>query len=185
MQYKIPTCKLCGQKGHHKYQCFQNPKRKQAIKRKYSEYKAGKTPKRDKVLSFQSLNRKKLIVELDKYCSLITRIKASDKYGVVSCYTCGRRLPWKMTDCSHLISRQWLGTRFDFDNMRSCCQSCNRVLHGNLVIYRKNLINEIGEERVNRLNLKKSTKLSTVELDELLQNIKQQYRKLIEERLDR
>lgn len=176
---KIPKCKICGG-PHYKYQCFQNPKRKYALKRKYSEYKAGKTPKRDKVLSSQTSERKRLILELDKYCSLITRMSASDKFGVASCYTCGRRIPWKCLDCGHLISRQWLGTRFDFDNMRPCCQYCNRTLHGNLKIYRQNLTHEIGEERVNRLNLKKSVKPSTPQLEEMLQEVKQKYCELIE-----
>lgn len=180
--YKIPTCKLCGQKGHWKYQCFQNPKRSQAIKKKMNEMRMGKTPKRDKVLSSQSLNRKRLIVELDRYCSLITRIKASDKNGVVTCFTCGRRLPWKATDCGHYVSRQKMQSRFDFANLRPQCQNCNRVLRGNLEIYRKRLINEIGRDAVEELENRPPMKIMTAELESLLGLLKLEYKRLVEEK---
>ena len=180
---KKGKCKFCGSDFHWSYQCRLNPKRGYTIKKKYEQaYKTGKTPKHDKLLSSQTLNRKRLIMELDKYCSLIVRISASNQFGILSCYTCGKRIPWKCSDCSHLISRQWLGTRFDFDNMRPCCQFCNRTLHGNLKIYRQNLTREIGEDRVNRLNLKKSSKLSTIQLEEILENIKQEYSSLVEKK---
>ena len=177
----MPKCKICGG-PHYKYQCFQNPKRKYALKRKYSEYKAGKTPRRDKVLSAQTTARKRLILDLDKYCSLIVRIQASDKFGVASCFTCGRRLPYKMLDNGHFKSRQFVGTRFDFDNMRPQCQNCNRFLKGNLSQYRERLVNEIGEKRVDDLDKKKANKLSTPELEELLKELKLKYKNLIEKK---
>ena len=121
-------------------------------------------------------------MELDKYCSLIVRIGASNKYGVLSCYTCGKRIPWKMADCSHLVSRQWGGTRFDFTHLRPCCQFCNRNLHGNLGVFRKKLVDEIGQEEVNKLSRKKYRKFSTVELGEMLEDVKKKYSKIIEEK---
>lgn len=178
---KTPKCKICGG-PHYKYQCFQNPKRKQALKRKYSEYKKGKVPKREKLLASQTNPRKRLILELDRYCSLCVRIEASDKFGIASCFTCGKRYPYKMMDNGHYRSRQFGGTRFDFDNMRPQCQNCNRLLHGNLSRYRENLIREIGEERVDALDLKKNNKISTVELENLLVEIKNRYKNDIEKK---
>ena len=176
-------CKYCGSTLHFSYQCFRNPKRGYAIKKKYEQvYKTGKTPKHDKMLSSQSLDRKRLIMELDRYCSLVVRISASNKFGVLSCYTCGKRISYKMCDNGHLKSRQFQGTRFDFDNMRPQCQNCNRTLKGNLVKYREKLAKEIGEERVNALDKKKSQKISTPELEELLKEVKTKYKKLVEEK---
>lgn len=178
---KLPKCKICGG-PHYKYQCFQNPKRKYALKRKYSRFKAGLTPRADKVLSKQNLDRKRLIVDLDKYCSLYVRVNYADKHGIVTCYTCGKRLPWKMSDNGHYKSRQFVGTRFDFDNMRPQCQNCNRTLRGNLAKYKEHLVKEIGETRVNELNIKKTRKISTVELEEMLKDIKTKYKKLVEKK---
>lgn len=177
---KVPKCPICGG-PHYKYMCFQNPKRKYALKRKYSAYKVGKTPKRDKVLSSsKSLVRKRLILELDKYCSLCVRIAAADKNGIATCYCCGRRLPWKCMHNGHFKSRQFQGTRFDFDNMKCTCEVCNVTLHGNLKKYREHLIREIGEDRVNALDRKKSQKISTPELEELLVKVKLKYKQLLE-----
>lgn len=192
----MPKCKICGG-PHYQYQCFQNPKRKAAMKRKFSEYKAGKVPKRDKVLSkTRGLNRKRLILELDKYCSLYVRVSSTTNIrptvqphirvcsnptlGIGACYTCGKRLPWKALHNGHFKSRQFIGTRFDFDNMRPQCEYCNVVLHGNINKYREKLIKEIGEERVLALDKKKSKKLSTVELEQLLEEVKLKYKQLLE-----
>ena len=180
---KEPVCKTCGSKAHWTYQCWKNPRRrKYALKRKYSEYKAGKTPKRDKVLSKQTSERKRLILELDKYCSLITRISASDKFGVANCFTCGKRLPWKMLDCGHYKSRQYIGTRFDFDNVRPQCQECNRINRGNLEKYRFFLEKEIGEKKVIALEAKKLKKITTPELEDLLKEVKEKYKKIVKEK---
>lgn len=182
MKTKTPKCRICGG-PHYAYMCFKNPKRKTAIKRKYSAYKRGVKPKKDKLLRTEkNLDRRLLIMELDKYCSWIVRIKASDKNGIVSCYTCGKRLPWKVVHNGHFKSRQFDGTRFDFDNMRPQCEVCNITLHGNIEKYREKLIKEIGEERVDNLNLKKSRKISTSELKEMLEDLKAQYKELIEEK---
>ena len=179
---KLPKCPICGG-PHYKSFCFKNPKRKKTLARKYKQaYRTGKTPKHDKVLTKQSLDRKRLIMELDKYCSLIVRISASNQFGIAECYTCGKRIPWKYGDCSHLISRQWGGTRFDLTHLRFCCQHCNRDLHGNLKVFRKKLIKEIGQAKVDELDKKKSRKISTPELQEMLDGMKKKYKNLLEEK---
>lgn len=183
MARKIPHCKICDQDGHYAYACWQNPRRGYNLRKKYEKaYKTGKVPRREKTLSKETTKRKQLIMELDKYCSLIVRIKASNKYGVANCYICGKRLPYKQMHNGHFKSRQFLGTRFDWDNMRCCCPECNVVLHGNIPKYKIKLVNEIGEERVNNLEKKKSLKPTTPELEELLKEMKIKYKELIEEK---
>ena len=121
-------------------------------------------------------------MELDKYCSLITRIGASDKYGRVECYTCGRMFFYKQTDCGHYVSRQKLSTRFDLLNLKPQCTNCNRVLRGNLEAYRNHLVRDIGEEKVKELETRPPRKISTPELKEMLDEMKIEYKKIVEKR---
>lgn len=178
---KTPKCKICGG-PHYKSFCWQNLKRKKNLARKYKQaYKTGKTPKHDKLLSSQTLDRKRLIMELDKYCSLIVRISASNKYGIAQCYCCGKSVPYKMADCAHYISRQKMQSRFDIEsNLRINCVECNRLLHGNLRKYREHLVREIGEEKVRELETRPARKISTPELQEMLIEMKKRYKELIE-----
>lgn len=60
--------------------------------------------------------------------------------------------------------------------------NCNVTLHGNLKKYREHLIREIGEDRVNALDRKKSQKISTPELGELLKEVKAKYRELLKQK---
>ena len=180
---KQPSCKYCGSHSHYSYMCFQNPKRGQAIRRKYSKYKEGTVPKKDKLLhNEKDLDRRRIIMELDKYCSWIVRLRASDKWGVVSCYTCGKRIPWKAAHCCHFISRRFGGTRFDFENLKPGCERCNVALHGNLEVYRQKLSREIGEEGIARLEKNKNNKIPTVKLEEMLDGLKKEYKNLVEEK---
>ena len=128
-------CKYCGSTLHFSYQCYQNPKRGKALKRRYEQaYRTGKTPKHDKILANQSLDRKRLIMELDKYCSLIVRISASNRFGIAQCYCCGKSIPYKMGDCAHYISRQKMQSRFDIEsNLRINCTTC---LTGDATLYK-------------------------------------------------
>ena len=179
---KTPICPLCGG-PHYKTFCFKNPKRKQAIKQKYSAFKSGRIPRKDKLLhETKNLDRRCLILELDKYYSWYVRVKASDKNGIAGCYTCGKRMPYKCLDNGHFVSRRFCGTRFDLDNMRPQCQNCNRLLNGNLTYYREKLIREIGDERVEALNQKKNNKISTPELEQMLEDIKVKFKKLLDEK---
>lgn len=133
MTKKIPKCPLCGG-PHYKYMCFKNPKRGKTLARKYKKaYATGKVNKHDKVLVNQTLDRKRLIMELDRYCSLIVRIGASNKYGICSCYTCGKRVPFKLGDNGHYRSRQAMQTRWDFQNCHFQCTTC---LTGDATLYK-------------------------------------------------
>ena len=169
---KLPKCKICGKEGHYAYQCFQKPK---TIKRKpvvFRDKKVSKGIKVSKTINYKWLNRKALIKALDKEISRICRncgIIGSYNY----CYTCGKRLRIEDLDCGHFISRRYIGTRFDLDNVRPQCKNCNRFLHGNLEIYECKLRKELGNEKVdNLITLSKTRHYSTPELEELLNRLK-------------
>lgn len=61
------------------------------------------------------------------------------------CFTCptGRN-----EHNGHFMRRKNDATRWDEDNCRSQCWNCNYPLDGNVDVFRKNLIAEIGEYRV-------------------------------------
>ncbi|HGN1701949.1 TPA: recombination protein NinG [Proteus mirabilis] len=72
------------------------------------------------------------------------------------CIACGRALNYGVrggsVDASHYRSRGSAShLRFNLLNIHAGCVHCNRDLSGNLIPYRINLINKIGEERVTRL----------------------------------
>lgn len=170
MNRKPIICPYCGAKNlHFGYSCWRNPKRKSAFKAHFKAVEARQKKKIHKDPSSTENRRKTLIYKLDLVVSRYVRQLYADKNGICTCYTCGKRIPWKGMDCSHFISRRFNGTRFDLDNLRVCCQYCNRTLHGNLGKYREHLLRDIGQERIDALEKKKNQKISTPELEILLE----------------
>lgn len=173
---KEPKCPICGGK-HYKFQCWRNPKTtpkpKYALKRNISPKLATfgsntiPTPKKPKTA------RKRLINALDKACSLYIRQKYANDKGIAYCYTCGRQAPWQELDCGHFMKRTYYPTRWDFDNLRPQCVRCNRLLSGNYEIYRKKMVDELGQDKVEELERKAKSgeKKTPLELEILLKNI--------------
>jgi hypothetical protein len=57
-----------------------------------------------------------------------------------------------------------MSTAFDLRNIHLQCPYCNNQLHGNLIEYRKNMIEQFGEDLVLELEEKKNqTKDFTIE----------------------
>lgn len=87
----------------------------------------------------QEAERSYLIHDLDDIVSKYIRIRESDKYGYVSCYTCGLNDSWTKMDCGHYISRKFMGLRWDVRNLKPQCKKCNQFMDGNISIYESNL----------------------------------------------
>ena len=99
------------------------------------------------------LNKKtyqQLINLLDKEVSIYVRNKAAVN-GWCFCYTCGAPHPVSEIDAGHYISRRYCATRYELDNIRPQCSGCNKFRGGEPVKFRMRLVEEIGEERVRRL----------------------------------
>ena len=99
------------------------------------------------------LNKKtyqQLINLLDKEVSIYVRNKAAVN-GWCFCYTCGAPHPVSEIDAGHYISRRYYATRYELDNIRPQCSGCNKYRGGEPVKFRMRLVEEIGEERVRRL----------------------------------
>ena len=67
----------------------------------------------------RKVSRKNLIKKLDNLFSLYTRLKYSDKNGIVTCYTCGIRKHYKdYMQNGHFISRRHYILRWSEKNTR-------------------------------------------------------------------
>lgn len=112
----------------------------------------------DKNKQWAKLNTKTymaLIHMLDKEVSFYVRYtnQFPPGSGFCKCYTCGNVLPIKKIQCGHYISRRYFVTRFELDNLRPQCSGCNKWRGGEPVKFRQNLIEEIGDTRVNRIEM--------------------------------
>lgn len=145
-------------------------KRKQALKRKIQPVGERKRKKASKVSSIT-----KLIKEADRIVSEKVRGlngKKDRTFGV--CFTCGARKLKRKMDCGHYISRRYKFVRWHFDNVRPQCKGCNGFNGGEPIKYRRNLIKEIGEERVKWLeeNFDRPVKITREYLENLIEKLK-------------
>ena len=97
------------------------------------------------------------------------------------CISCGGKLIRNpkysaQYDASHYYNanNHW-NLRFNEENVHASCTYCNRDLHGNLIEYRKGLINRIGEDKLKKLDhksriIRKFTKQEIKDLTELYRN---------------
>ena len=102
--------------------------------------------------------QQKLKLKLDKVFSQYIRLRDSDKYGIATCITCGKKGDWKYDmQNGHYIPRNILITRFDEDNCHAQCPSCNlwKEPKQMMLEYREKLIGKLGEEKVKELEQKR------------------------------
>jgi len=93
-----------------------------------------------------------------KYFSWWARLNKADSYGMVKCYSCNKRLHWKAVDAGHYIAKSKAEYfYFNEDNVRPQCRHCNSFNHDKAIwkVFRDNLIEDIGLERVVELEILK------------------------------
>jgi len=98
----------------------------------------------------------KLKKELFTLIQLLARLQEVDQYGWGKCISCWKRIRWDQWDWWHYISRTNMSTAFDLRNIHLQCKNCNGNLHGNVVEYRKNLVQLYGEDFVKELEERKN-----------------------------
>ena len=72
----------------------------------------------------------KLKKKLDKIFSEYIRRRKADDLGMVNCFTCGTKKPWKEQQAGHFQSRSHLSTRWDEVNVQVQCVKCNIYRQG-------------------------------------------------------
>ena len=132
-------------------------------------------------------SRKGLIAEADKWFSRYIRIRDTDAYGVGRCIDCGKPVTAVYADCGHFYSRRHLAVRWDEDNAHIQAKGCNYRMgepeknDG----YRKRLIAKIGQERFDRLTIKKNNiaKFGNYELELIAAVYKEKTNFLLEKKM--
>jgi hypothetical protein len=97
----------------------------------------------------------KHIAKLDAVFSKYIRLKHS-RGGIGRCYTCGKFAEIKNLQCGHFHSRKHLALRWDESNCRPQCVTCNMFMEGNKIEYTRKLTEELGQEAIDMLNIRKN-----------------------------
>jgi len=151
------------------------PLKKTTIKRKPWVKKAEKA----------GMSKPKLIKELDVWFSRYIRLKYSDSRGYCRCISCGKVYFWKEIQNGHYMSRRYMSTRFSEDNCRPQGVECNIFNQGAIQMYRRALIKEIGEQRVDLIEVRarqENKNWSLFELKQLIEYYKKEVEKLLDEK---
>ena len=112
--------------------------------------------------------RSKLVKKLDVVFSQYVRLSNSDKNGMCTCVTCGKRGHWKNDgiQAGHFMSRRHYSTRWDENNVKPQCIKCNMYNQG--MQYRYSIY--LGEATSDMLYKKSQeiVKYSTTQLQEMI-----------------
>ena len=98
----------------------------------------------------------KLKKELDKWFSLYIRLRSSNEYGMVQCFTCGKVAHYKTGGMQngHFQSRRFMATRYSEDgNCEIQCSGCNIFRGGEQFRFAMNLDAKYGEGKAEELEL--------------------------------
>lgn len=112
-----------------------------------------KPKKKDEEPKSKSSRKPDLTRKLDKVFSAYIRLRDSMPNGCFRCISCGQIKRFEQGDCGHFYSRTHMATRWEPDNCSMECRGCNRISADHLIGYRRNLIERIGLDRVNRLEV--------------------------------
>lgn len=118
-------------------------------KKKKGSQTENKEPKKRESRSKPNLTKK-----LDRRFSLYIRLRDTMPNGYVRCISCGQIKRFEDVDCGHFHSRTHMATRYDEDNCHAECKACNRFSADHLIGYQRNLIQKIGQQRFDLLNVK-------------------------------
>jgi hypothetical protein len=141
--------------------------------------------KKDKAQRKDWYQDKKKFLLNDKPFQLREAQNAFNRYIVLRdkhepCISCGRYHEGQYQAGHYRTVKAAPELRFDEDNCHKQCVPCNHKLSGNIVGYRKRLINKIGTERVEILEgPHPARKYTTEELIELKEMYKQKYKALL------
>lgn len=96
------------------------------------------------------------------------------------CYMCQKAINGVIHACHYLNQGNHSFVRFNEDNVWAGCYSCNVMLSGNLIEFRKVLINTIGEERLKWLedNGRQEKKWEIEEIKEIITEYKEKIKQL-------
>lgn len=95
---------------------------------------------------------KELIPIAVRYFHKYIKLRDSEN-GHFKCISCGQIKPIDQFNAGHYMASTYSATRFDPLNVSGQCIACNCHKHGNLIFYRKGLIEKIGLAEVEKLEM--------------------------------
>ncbi len=123
----------------------------------------------------KKLSRSKLIKKLDKIFSIYIRKRYAIN-EIAQCFTCGKKDHYKRLQCGHFQSRKFYATRWDVDNCKVQCKSCNVYKYGEQYKYSLFLGKEVSE--VLYLKSKEIVKFANSDLEDMIKDYSQRLKKL-------
>lgn len=111
--------------------------------------------------------------KLKKQVQTIVNAYVRERDAGLNCISCGKNCG--PVQCGHYISQGSSGAlRYNLDNLNVQGAGCNMYKHGNLIMYRQNLIKKIGVERVEYLeeHMHDVKKWTRSELEDILNSCK-------------
>lgn len=150
---------------------------------KQTQWKLAKNKKEERAKDRKvkdDLNDRGAMRLADMYFSRYVRLFFS-KNGYCTCFTCGTIVEIKEVQNGHYQKRVHKATRYEFNNCRPQCATCNGdVRHnGKQDVFRVNLVMQLGEEEVRRIE-----KLATIPIQAnnvFFRKIAEKYRLLVNE----
>lgn len=109
------------------------------------------------------------------------RLKYSDRNGICTCYTCGKRMRWNRDGCQagHGIGGRTNAIIFKTEIIRPQCTGCNIMANGRYDVFQYKLRKEIGNEEFDEIFQSKDLPMSFSRED--LETLKEFYKKEVEE----
>lgn len=120
--------------------------------------------------------KSKLIKKLDIIFSQYVRNKYANKQGMVKCFTCDREYPVKNIQNGHFMSRKHMSTRWQEENCRPQCYSCNIMKQGMQYEYGKRLGKKTAEKMY--MLSKEIVKFSVDDLQEMIEHYQKELKKM-------
>ena len=154
------TCKVCAIKFEPRYNSVQ-PCCSVSCAYQYAKDLKEKKWKKEKA------KRKKELMTLQdwlKICQTTVNKYIRLRDEGQPCISCKNPNMKKVNASHYYNANNHYNVRFNEDNIHSACEKCNQFLSGNLIPYRKYLIEKIGQERFNHLeSIARETRKFTIE----------------------
>ena len=109
-----------------------------------------------------------------RYIRLRDCLKTTGTITCGECITCGEFYPFEKLQAGHFIAGRSNAILFDEEITHSQCYACNVGLHGNVLVYRRKIIEMYGEgyDLVLEARSKKLHKFTIDELEDLIESLK-------------
>ena len=111
--------------------------------------------------------------KLDTIFSLYIRLRDSNEFGIVRCFTCWVEKNYKEgMQNGHFMSRKSYSTRWDEENCAPQCYGCNVMQQGQQFLFSKYIDEKYGEgySQVLLIKSKQTAKFADFELQEMIDN---------------